>query len=83
MAYVIKLFVLTKHWDGKIKNQEDEQFQIEVRNLLDQPRLESDEKIMPLSYWRRGLPRSAAEIVRKMEGDQEIIGMDFAYKVNV
>ncbi|MDO8655999.1 MAG: hypothetical protein Q7K45_02065 [Nanoarchaeota archaeon] len=85
MAYVIKLYVVNYDENSKVpkfKTDADEsEYRLEIKDVARYPFLQGDEKIMPLSRWRRALPRAAAELVRKMEMQIQVLGMDFQYEM--
>jgi len=77
MTYRIKLFVL--NWDDQEEIIVSKDYELEIRDLFKEPVLNKNEKIMPVSYWRRALPIAAAEIVKNLEAKKRIIGLDFQY----
>ncbi len=85
MTYVIKLYVVNYDETGGTgdfeADAEESEYRVEIKDVARYPFLQRDEKIMPLSYWRRALPRAAAELVRKMETQIEVLGMDFQYEL--
>lgn len=86
MPYTITLYVVSanglekqlSHW-AKEQVELTEHYKVVIRNLFKKPILHKDEKVYPVSYWRRALPSSAAQLVRSLEHHQEIIGLDFQF----
>ena len=88
MPYTITLYIasangLEKHLSHWVQQQTalGRDYIVVIRNLFKKPILHKDEKVYPLSHWRRALPPSAAELVRALEHRQEIIGLDFEFKL--
>ena len=88
MPYVIKLYVmnagngLKKSLLSIMKNYHiPHGYQVVIKNITKEPLLQKDEKIYPLSRWQRALPQPAAQLVKEFQQRQEIVGMDFQFKL--